>query len=245
MENENLFEHNQNIWLQWGIDIHNDPEQVKRRNTATSTDYIPISLSDSSGVFRGSKKNYDTELSNCACRDFALRRKPCKHMYRLAYELGVYMFDGVVSDPSKAKKRIDDVMPVVFSLPDELQLLYRDICYSCGKDNKNSRGYSLDNETAQIFLDKELICLVTDKSKLITHCYVNDVRRTLKTLTDEKLPRTGAELFDYALKNFPDINLPLSPDFLCYELPPNISHLAMSIRKRLFDKFPVEHNSYY
>ena len=30
--NDSVFEKNQNDWLEWGIDIHNDPEQVKRIN---------------------------------------------------------------------------------------------------------------------------------------------------------------------------------------------------------------------
>ena len=244
--NDSVFEKNQNDWLEWGIDIHNDPEQVKRINNSKSKDTTPVSVSEHSGVFHGSKKDYSTTLLTCSCRDFAIRKKPCKHMYRLAYELGVYMFDGVISDASVSeKKRIDDVMPIVFSLSDDLQILYRDICYSCGNDNKTSKGYMLDADKAKIFMDKHLLCPVTDKAKLITHCYVNDVRNVLKTLTDDKLPRKGSELFDYALSNFPNIVLPLPSDKACLELPSEISHLAMSIRKRLYDKFPADNNDFY
>ena len=85
----------------------------------------------------------------------------------------------------------------------------------------------------------------SDKTKLITHCYVNDVRNVLKTLTDDKLPRKGSELFDYALTNFPNIILPLPSDKAYLELPSEISHLAMSIRKRLYDKFPADNNDFY
>nr|WP_315101408.1 SWIM zinc finger family protein [uncultured Catonella sp.] len=239
--NDNVFEKNQNDWLEWGVDIHNDPEQVKRINNSKSKNTTPTSISECSGVFHGSKKDYLTTLLSCSCRDFAIRKKPCKHMYRLAYELGIYMLDGVLSDTSiSEKKRIDDVMPIVFSLSDDLQILYRDICYSCGNDNKTSKGYMLDVDIANTFIDKHLLCPVVDKAKLITHCYVKNVRNVLKTLTDDDLPRKGSELFDYALTNFPNIILPLPSDKACLELPNDISHLAMSIRKRLYNKFPVE-----
>lgn len=32
---------------------------------------------------------YDTSLSQCTCYDFQKRQLPCKHMYRLAVELGI------------------------------------------------------------------------------------------------------------------------------------------------------------
>ena len=237
---------NKETWLQWESSLHDDPEQIKRQKSAKSKELSPIEVRAFSGVFRGSKKNYEATLSNCTCPDFAIRKKPCKHMYRLANELGVFLLDGVTSDASIAeKKRIEDVMPIVLSLPDELQILYRDICYSCGNDNKTSMGYMLDNETAKIFIEKSLLCPVTDKSKLITHCYVNDIRRVLKTMTTEKLPHKRAEMFDYALHNFPAIELPLPSDKMCLELPDNISHLAMTIRKRIYDKFPAENTSYF
>lgn len=236
----------QDTWLQWESELHNDPEQIKRQKSAKSKELSPIEVRAFSGIFRGSKKNYETTLSDCTCPDFAIRKKPCKHMYRLANELGVFLLDGVSSDASIAeKKRIEDVLPIVFSLPDELQIMYREICYSCGNDNKTSLGYMLDNETAKIFIDNGLLCPVTDKSKLITHCYVKDVRKVLKTLTSEKLPQKRTEIFDYALRNFPDIELPLPSDKMCLELPNNISHLAMTIRKRIYDKFPAENTGYF
>lgn len=248
MENatDDLFSSNQDTWSQWGIAIHEDPEQVKRQHNAASKDTTPISVSERSGIFRGSKKDYYTDLLACSCRDFALRKKPCKHMYRLAYELSVYMIDGVLTDNSICnKKRIENVMPVVFSLPEELQILYREICFSCGNDNKTSKGYMLDIDTANIFIDKGLLCPVTDKSKLFPHCHAKDIRNALNGLTDEPLPKKAKELRKFASDNFPDFDFPLPSGQLCLELPADIAHLAMSIRKRLYDKYPVEHYSFF
>lgn len=44
-------------------------------------------------------KSYDVSLDGCSCRQFAIYRKPCKHMYRLAIELGLMpRLDGVAED---------------------------------------------------------------------------------------------------------------------------------------------------
>lgn len=40
-------------------------------------------------------------LEKCNCHDFQNRRKPCKHMYRLAMDLGIFSID---SPPSTAIK---------------------------------------------------------------------------------------------------------------------------------------------
>lgn len=39
--------------------------------------------------FRDAKQIYTTSFSGCECKDFQRRNLPCKHMYKLALELGV------------------------------------------------------------------------------------------------------------------------------------------------------------
>ena len=41
----------------------------------------------------GEIKNYEVSLKRCTCTDFQRRHKPCKHMYCLAVELGVFEID--------------------------------------------------------------------------------------------------------------------------------------------------------
>ena len=41
----------------------------------------------------GTIKDYDVTLNLCTCPDFKKRHKPCKHMYRLAFELKVFKLD--------------------------------------------------------------------------------------------------------------------------------------------------------
>lgn len=83
-------------------------ERKKREKKAASAECTPISISydDQSGVFSGTSGRYNTWLSECECVDYRRRLHPCKHMYRLAYELGFYNLENVKSDPSQIKSRI-------------------------------------------------------------------------------------------------------------------------------------------
>lgn len=82
----------------WDDSVQMHPEQVKRFERALTSKLIPISVdvSNKTGVFNGShSKPYNTTLENCTCSDFIRRQLPCKHIYRLAIELGLIDTDGL------------------------------------------------------------------------------------------------------------------------------------------------------
>lgn len=83
-------------------------ERKKRELKAASAECTPISIDADAklGTFSGSSGAYRTFLSECECVDFRRRKHPCKHMYRLAFELGQYVLGDVVSDSSKIKRKI-------------------------------------------------------------------------------------------------------------------------------------------
>lgn len=71
-------------------DIDSDPEQLKRQKSAMDKKCTPtiINYEQKTAIFSGSgKKPYETTIDSCTCRDFFVRRLPCKHIYRLRYEL--------------------------------------------------------------------------------------------------------------------------------------------------------------
>lgn len=71
-------------------DIDNQPDQMKRIEKAKDKKCAPVSIDyeNRSGVFAGSgKKPYETTENSCTCRDFFVRKLPCKHIYRLRMEL--------------------------------------------------------------------------------------------------------------------------------------------------------------
>ena len=84
----------------WPDDIHLDPEQQKRIKSAKDAKLTPISIDSETGTgyFSGSSGRYTTTLNRCECGDFLRRRRPCKHIYRLAMELGLFASDGMKND---------------------------------------------------------------------------------------------------------------------------------------------------
>ncbi len=75
----------------WDLSIHNNPDQLKRRISASKIKPSDIKLDEihSSAIICGSgEEPYSVTLDSCTCYDFQSRDLPCKHMYRLALELG-------------------------------------------------------------------------------------------------------------------------------------------------------------
>lgn len=68
--------------------IDNQPDQLKRQKSALKCTPVSIDLENSTGVFKSSSNSfYETTLETCTCRDFFVRKLPCKHIYRLRSEL--------------------------------------------------------------------------------------------------------------------------------------------------------------
>ena len=71
-------------------DIDNEPDQLKRQKSGMSAKCTPteIDYNNKTAIFKGSGKTpYTTTETTCTCRDYFVRKLPCKHIYRLRYEL--------------------------------------------------------------------------------------------------------------------------------------------------------------
>lgn len=81
-------------WEGWPAYLHNEESQLMRQARAKSAQCKPIQLSKINNAAIFSPSNFDgryiATLENCHCLDFYRTGKPCKHMYRLAHELGAY-----------------------------------------------------------------------------------------------------------------------------------------------------------
>lgn len=91
-------------------DLHNDEEQLIRqdRSSEFEIDWLPR-LDEKGNIIKTPKgkisknylcngrlktcraNDYLVSLHWCSCRDFQLRKLPCKHMYKLASKLGVFV----------------------------------------------------------------------------------------------------------------------------------------------------------
>jgi NAD-dependent DNA ligase len=76
----------------WDESIHESIDQQKRKASAVKAEITPLSVNSKvkSGEFQGRHGHYNTTIETCDCGDFFSRKLPCKHIYRLAAELGIY-----------------------------------------------------------------------------------------------------------------------------------------------------------
>ncbi len=80
--------------------LHATKDQLKRQKSALSLQMTSVDGVSKTGVI----KNYSVSLDGCTCIDFSHRQKPCKHMYRLAMDLGLFTADEKNLNKVKSKK---------------------------------------------------------------------------------------------------------------------------------------------
>lgn len=79
-------------WYKWDDSIHYSQKQAERLDRAANDDLKIKYINQKHGcgfVIGTTGKQYNVFLDHCNCPDFKRRQKPCKHMYRLALELGI------------------------------------------------------------------------------------------------------------------------------------------------------------
>lgn len=84
------------IWTdKWPAEIHESERSIKRIDSARSAKLTPIRIDydDCFGYFQGAHGRYETFLDYCPCGDSRKGKYLCKHIYRLAIELGVLDFE--------------------------------------------------------------------------------------------------------------------------------------------------------
>ncbi len=107
----------------WDPSVHKTEYAAKRINSAKSEKLTPIKIDydDLYGYFQGSHGRYETWLDLCPCVDFHRSKLPCKHIYRLAIELGV-LDETAATDPNaipsvRSKKiNVSDLLDIVETL---------------------------------------------------------------------------------------------------------------------------------
>lgn len=116
------------IWSLWGTDLISDDYAKKRIKSAQSKKLTPVKVDrdDLYAYFQGSHGRYETFLDSCPCGDFVRSHRPCKHIFRLAIELGLMDIavehdDSAIPVPYKEIVKLDDTIDMVEKLSDEAQ----------------------------------------------------------------------------------------------------------------------------
>lgn len=118
------------IWEDaWKQEIHTTDYALKRIKSAKSAKLTPIKIdtTDFYGYFQGSHGKYETFLDFCPCGDFYRSKLPCKHIYRLAMELGLMNNSDVKHNihaiviPKNERVSLDETINLVENLSEMAQ----------------------------------------------------------------------------------------------------------------------------
>jgi hypothetical protein len=189
--------------------LHSNQEQEKRQKAALE---LNVQLIDSAKQ-TGKINDYDVSLLNCSCRDFSIRRKPCKHMYRLAYEIGIFPLPGkTINDPSiknssSTMSDKKDLEEEVRNLSDkEKELLYL-ILYEYLYQGKNPIAYPKADVPSNL-IKKNIITLSnTDHVEaLAKHINKNNLSSFVKANSCKiKLNQKKTIILDALKNNYSDL----------------------------------------
>lgn len=131
------------LWTsKWSPETHTTEYAKKRIKSAQSAKLTPIKIDndDLYGYFQGSSGRYETFLDYCPCGDFIRSKLPCKHIYRLAIELGLMDINvshnlNSVLTPVKERISLSDTLDIVENLSEDSQRKLLNI--SCNLDSTN------------------------------------------------------------------------------------------------------------
>lgn len=103
--------------------LHSNSDQLKRQKSALRLKIEEVNKELRTGTING----HAVSLEECDCQDFRVRRLPCKHIYRLAHELGIFPLSGTVINESKNRNTESiinekrELEQEVVSLPEDLK----------------------------------------------------------------------------------------------------------------------------
>lgn len=124
----------------WKKSVHKTEYARKRIKSAKSAKLTPIKIdtTDLYGYFESRNGQYETFLNYCPCGDFRRSKLPCKHIYRLAIELGLmnYKVDSDINAIKHILIKLDDTIDIVEKLSENAQHALLDIA-------KHAPGYKI------------------------------------------------------------------------------------------------------
>lgn len=107
-------------WSKWdGCHRSKDQEQRLTNARAAACTPIQVNTQDGSATFQGASRKYKTSLGYCGCTDFKRRKLPCKHIYRLALELG--LLPGPVAAYLHSGYSWTQAVEIIEAFPDDVQ----------------------------------------------------------------------------------------------------------------------------
>lgn len=197
---------NNELWEQWS-DCHQSQEQQKRMARAQTAACTPVGLDRDmgAGVFKGSSGTHTTTLEHCTCVDFCRRKLPCKHMYRLAMELGLtdlsFKSDSVAVMDS-IKEPLSETVERIETLTKSQQRLFREIIWA--KNSKDPISVTRVSSNLQPILDAQLLIPFDDLPTILSGYKMAELRSLIASLGSDFKATKKVDLINYLLENHSD-----------------------------------------
>lgn len=229
-------------WDQWN-ELEGNPDQQKRLKSAQKAECTPLSIDIDAkkGSFSGSHGSYNTTLTSCSCVDFMRRKKPCKHMYRLAIELGIIEAT-VKSDQTQVKKptppglKLADAVAQVEALSEDNQQVFHAFLLEHLYHKRNH--VALPKDTADVLTAAGLVVPVEDPEALLFFYKRNELMGRVEK-AGLSLPSRNMKLdrlVDWCLENIADIPS-LCGNVVALELAPAMLKTIRKVYTYLVRKF--------
>lgn len=189
------------------------PDQERRHATARTGECTPLEIDAENGVgyFSGKSGRYTTTLQECTCMDFARRHKPCKHMYRLAIELGLFN-DTVEKNRTKVKAPYpddsyvyDQIIYLLESCSQSAQKIYKLYLYYYLYQKAKDFGFKKSDDVSQL-IDNNLLIHSDSETALIGTYARNELNALVVPLLDGipfKKNMTKPKLIDWIINTIP------------------------------------------
>lgn len=239
------------IWKDtWTQETHKTEYAQKRIKSASSAQLTPVEINttDCYGYFQGKHGRYETFLDFCPCGDFRRSKLPCKHIYRLAIELGLMDIDvkhdvtaiPTVLPPKKDRVKFDETVNIIESLSENAQIELRNIA---GKVRSTTPLYPIasNNENIAELLKSGIISEPDPQNRKPNFGKKTEITALLDA---EKIPHNKghkkAELEKVCLEHIPEQTKDRFGEIMLITIPPIFS--SQKIHYYLHRKFDFQAN---
>lgn len=226
----------------WTENLHNDQAQQKRMVSAQSANATPscVDKDCQTAIFPGSGAvPYSTTLNSCTCVDFARRRLPCKHIYRLAIELGLLDLSaksGINKNALIASQiSLSDAVAEVENMSDDSQLFIKNlpqtepVIFSIDENDQELLSCAILSTSP---LEPRLIMEQMSKKEIMEVLANNGYIQEKNMLKDD--------LISWCIQNVTDIKSIL-PEIVHLSASPHAKKIWRKLYKYLRRKYDWEH----
>lgn len=169
---------------------HDDEEQQLRQRNASTCQFLTLDREQKIATFKGSAKEpYITTTNSCTCRDFILRRKPCKHMYKLLDEFGLFNLEttpqGRISHMNYDRSGFDSSRIDALNTDTQMEL-YGLVRMWIAHNSNDEWLYERDSTIARELISHRFLEEFDNPHLILSHFPIQELRAEIKDFKVDK-----------------------------------------------------------